>query len=170
MLICGVKIRFHLGMGCMAGLLMACDPPSPSPKPQPPAPPTATHHSTATIPDGQAVKAALDTVLALARAGNCVDMAPLLAFHGERSSDAWHRALRYEVEAEKLEVEKECAKLQVLVTGLASHTCEEFATEVEDEGEWLIWKVTLAYQDGDTELRSFAFLQVKGTYLLGDIN
>jgi hypothetical protein len=120
--------------------------------------------------DGEAVKAALTTILTHAQMGDCESMAPLLAYKTGNSPDTWHRGLRYDVEPEKLEAEKECAKLQVLVTGMQQYIFTEFATEQEQEGEWLIWKVKLQYQGGESAEKAFAFLEVADGYILGDID
>jgi hypothetical protein len=97
-------------------------------------------------------------------------MAPFLIFNDGKSADSWHRGLRYDVEAEKLAAEKECAKLQVFVTGLQTYEFYEFATEQEHEGEWLIWKVRFHYSDGGPDEKAFAFLKGANGYLLGDID
>lgn len=139
------------------------DPPSVAAIDSQPATPT-------TAADGEPVKQALHLILNLAKIGDCANMAPLLAFQEGEGSDIWHRGLRYDVIEEQLAAEKECAKLQVLVTGLQGYTFQEFSSEQEDEGEWLIWKVALQYQDGETDEKIFAFLRVPKGYLLGDID
>ena len=119
--------------------------------------------------DGKPVQASLDSIIHHARMGDCEGMASWLVFKTGNSAESWKRSLRYDDAQEQLAVEKECAKLQVLVTGLQDYAYLEFATTQEKEGEWLIWKVKLLYQDGESEVSTFAFLKVANSYLLGDI-
>jgi hypothetical protein len=119
--------------------------------------------------DGKPVQAALDSILHHARQGDCEGMAPWLVFKSGNTAETWKRSLRYNDDEEQLAIEKECAKLQVLVTGLQDYSYVEFASTQDAEGEWLIWKVKLNYQDGENEASTFAFLKVGDRYLLGDI-
>jgi hypothetical protein len=118
--------------------------------------------------DGGPAKEALNLILELAKAGDCETIAPLLTY--KSGVDAWRRGMRYHVLEERLEAEKECAKLQVIATGLQRIDFLEFSRDVEREGEWLVWTVRLSYQDGTTEQKAFAFLNVSGSHLLGDID
>lgn len=120
--------------------------------------------------DAGAVKRALLDLLELAKAGDCAGLAPSIALRVGTGDDVWHRGLRYEVEEEKLEADKECAMLQVIVTGLQETRFLEFTTVDEREGEWLVWNVELKYADGTVEQKAFAFLNANGLYLLGDID
>ncbi|MFM2376496.1 MAG: hypothetical protein RLZZ165_1593 [Bacteroidota bacterium] len=117
---------------------------------------------------GGPAKEALNLILDLAKAGDCETIAPLLAY--KSGADAWKRGMHYNVLEERLEAEKECAKLEVIVAGLQHLEFLEFSTDVEREGEWLIWIVKLSYEDGTTEEKAFAFLNVSGIHLLGDID
>ena len=146
-MICGMKLRYVLGILLLSAFGFACKP-SPQPKP------------------AEAAK----TIVAQDSAIESNTTSPLLVYREGDGNDAWHRGLRYEIPEEQLAAEKECAKLQVLVTGLQAHEYLEFATEKEREGEWLIWKVALHYQDGENDEKVFAFLKIGAQYLLGDID
>ncbi|MBP6721500.1 MAG: hypothetical protein KA239_04200 [Bacteroidia bacterium] len=168
-----MKLRYVLGILLLSAFGFACKP-SPQPKPAEAAKTMVAQdsaiESNTSSADGEPVKAALDSILQKARLGDCNGMAPLLVYREGDGNDAWHRGLRYETPEEQLAAEKECAKLQVLVTGLQAHEYLEFATEKEREGEWLIWKVALHYQDGENDEKVFAFLKIGAQYLLGDID
>lgn len=120
--------------------------------------------------DEQKVGAALNTILELAQKGACEQLAAHMVYHDTLSPGAWHRSLDYAVESEQIAADKECAKLQVIVMGMESHTLTEFATVTEDEGEWLIWEVIFEREDKTTERKKFGFLKVEDQYLLGDID
>jgi hypothetical protein len=165
--------RHFLAVALVICLLSACEQqPQANPKGGTTTVPVDT---VATLPKtnaagGEPIKEVLNQILTFAKAGDCAGMAPMLAYHEGKGSDTWHRGLNYEVLEEQLAAEKECAKLQVIVTGLQNHTFQEFATAQEAEGEWLVWKVKLQYQGEETDERAFAFLKVGDSYLLGDID
>ncbi|MFN8398077.1 MAG: hypothetical protein U0176_25900 [Bacteroidia bacterium] len=150
-------------------VVMACEPKSGPPK-------IATTDSIPDRPkpqhaaDEQQVGAALNTILELAQKGACEELAEHLVYHDTLSPGAWQRSIDYAVESEQIAADKECAKLQVIVMGMASHTLTEFATVTEDEGEWLIWEVLFEREDNTTERKKFGFLRVGEQYLLGDID
>ena len=136
--------------------------PTSSPDPKPASPLASAN--------GEAVKAALDKLLDLAQNGECSAMAPLIALSHSDTDDDWKRSMRYDVPNERVKVDKECARLQVLVADLKGHKFQDFSQEDESEGQWNIWTVGLQYNDGNTEIHSFAFLPNGNGYLLGDID
>lgn len=168
-----MKLRYSFGILLLSFLGFACQPSTKSNAAKP-STLTVSADSVAinetTLPDGEPIKAALDSIFAHARLGDCIGMATKLVYKEGDGSDTWHRGMRYDVPEEQLATEKECAKLQVLVTGLQEHRYLEFATAKEKEGEWLIWKVALQYQDGESDEKVFAFLKIGEDYLLGDID
>ncbi|MEY3442967.1 MAG: hypothetical protein RLZZ519_1248 [Bacteroidota bacterium] len=161
----GILLLLAFGFACQSGTKSSATDPT---KTVLPADSEATN--VATTRDGEPIKAALDSIFDHAMHGDCIGMASMLVYKEGDGSDTWHRGMRYEVPEEQLATEKECAKLQVLVTGLQEHRYLEFATEQEKEGEWLLWKVALQYQDGESDEKVFAFLKVGEDYLLGDID
>lgn len=117
---------------------------------------------------GEELKEPLNQLLELAKQGNCKAMDGKLARH--EKSGPWKHSLSYSDEQERLEIEKMCAKLQVMVAGLDHVEFAEFIRETESEGEWNVWEVVLHYQDGSSEKNAFAFLPSDQGYLLGDID
>ncbi len=120
--------------------------------------------------DGKAVRSAVEQLLDAAKNGDCAAMAPLLALRDTDTPEDWKRGMRYETPAEKVAVDKQCAQLQVIVTGLKTYDFKEFAQEKESEGNWNIWVLDMQYEDGTQEKRSFAFLAQGNGYILGDID
>jgi hypothetical protein len=120
--------------------------------------------------DGEAVKAAVEQLFALAQLGDCGAMSSVIALSHTDTDQDWKRSLRYDSPTERVMADKECARLQVLVADLKAHRFIEFAQEDESEGQWNIWVVELQYNDGNAEQHSFAFLPSGNGYLLGDID
>lgn len=162
--------RYLLALGLVLPmLLLSCEPKTGAPRipsaDSIPAQPKSLHAA-----DGGQVGAALNTILELAQRGACEDLAGHIVYQDTLSPGAWNRPLDYTVESEQIAADKECAKLQVMVMGMESHTLTEFATVTEDEGEWLIWEVLFEREDSSTERKKFGFLKVGNRYLLGDID
>lgn len=164
-----MKTRF---LGLLAALIVlasACNK-TPATTSNPPADKPVTTPKPTEGGEGDAVKAAVQQLLDLATAGNCAAMAPLLALNNSNTPEDWKRGMNYDTPKEKVAVDKQCAKLQVIVTGLKDYTFEEFSKEKESEGEWNIWVVAMHYEDGSDETRTFAMLAQGNGYLLGDID
>ena len=125
---------------------------------------------TADAKDKEAVKKATKHLFEVALAGDFSQAASLLAYRGKDKSRAWKSACKYKNEEEKAYVNKVCAKIQVILEGLKSHTYTEFIQEKEREGTWNVWVLDLKYEDGNEAQKAFAFLKIGGKYLLGDID
>lgn len=115
-------------------------------------------------------KATLDRLFALAKDGNCKGMPSMLIYRGENKAEMWKRSLSYSNPDERIEIEKRCGILQVLVMDLKETTFVEFSQEQESEGLWNIWEVKMDYLDGSAEKKFFAFLPINGGYALADID
>jgi hypothetical protein len=163
-------ILFYLICGTM--LLTACDH-STAPS-QTAATPAATKPETvkpeANSAEGEAVKAALEHLFEVAKTADCEKLAGLLVCKDGPEDQAWKRTLRYDLSAEKLAADKQCAMLQVLTTDLKSQSYKTFSQETAKEGQWYVWVVALAYADGSEEEKTFGFLKIDGSFALGDID
>lgn len=120
--------------------------------------------------DGEDVKDVLEKLLGLVHKDNFADAAPLIAYRGDDQARRWKSTCNYQAEDEKQYVDKLCAKLQALQSGLEKKQYLEFIREKESEGEWNVWVVQLIYEDGNKEETAFAFLKIGDSYALGDID
>jgi hypothetical protein len=162
--------RYFIGLAAsLMLLLMACNQPAGTGVQLPPTPKPILEPGK-TTEGGEPVKKAVEQLLDLAKVGDCAAMAPLLALRQSNTDQDWKRGMRYDTPTERAAVDKQCAQLQVIMTGLKAHTYKEFAQEKESEGEWNIWTVEMLYEDGSQEDRAFAFLRNGNGFILGDID
>lgn len=164
-----MKSLLLIGIGLVACCIVACKPAS-KPRMDPKLIDSQIQAVANPSKIGEDVQAAIENLFAIARAGDCERMAPLLAFRSAGNAEAWQRGLHYEDPVENVEVNKTCAHLQVMLVDMESHTYKEFAKETESEGEWNIWTLELSYVDGTHDRQAFAFLNIDGVWLLGDID
>ncbi len=165
--------RHFIGLAALLILLlMACNQPATTSATGGPVaePPKAILEPGGTAEGGEPVKKAVEQLLDLAKVGDCAAMAPLLALRQSNTDQDWKRGMRYDTPTERAAVDKQCAQLQVMMTGIKTHTYKEFAKEKESEGEWNIWTVEMLYEDGNQENRAFAFLRNGNGFILGDID
>lgn len=94
--------------------------------------------------------------------------AAYVVYRGPDAARNWKDLANYDDAKEKRRVDDVVAR----VRGLLARGAPKFGafrSERESEGEWLVWEVT--FGEGDVAKKAqFAFLDVKGTLALGDID
>lgn len=117
------------------------------------------------------VKNALQTLIRSCDAGDYKAAGELMIYSGDNVDMKWKEPVNYLNEEDKPYVEKTCAKLESVLHGSKELEFKEFSTEKESEGEWLIWLVSVKYEDGSSHDAYFAFLPYgPSQYGLGDID
>lgn len=120
---------------------------------------------------GNEVKNALQNLIRACDAGDYKAAGELMIYRGDNVDMKWKEPVNYLNEEDKPYVEKTCAKLESVLHGSKELEFKEFSTEKESEGEWLIWLVSVKYEDGTSHDVYFAFLSYgPSQYGLGDID
>ncbi|MHC5010788.1 MAG: hypothetical protein ACYTG6_07530 [Planctomycetota bacterium] len=113
-------------------------------------------------------KAALLTLFEHVNAGRASEAAGHIVYRGTDADRKWKDVYAYEDEDDKRSVDRAIAEIRDLLSGGAP-TFEEFMSETESEGEWLIWRVRFGEGDG-AKTGLFACLDIDGTIAVGDID
>ena len=92
-----------------------------------------------------------------------------IVYRGEDKSRRWKDFSDYTRENEKQHVDEICARINKTVNQDSRYQLLDYATNKESEGTW--HTVTVAYSKNGEERRAlFAFLFIKGRFVLGDID
>lgn len=119
---------------------------------------------------GEQAMETLQTLFALVLSDAHDSAAHYIAYRGLERSDDFTRAFNYASPDERVEVDKVCTKIKVMLHNLAETRFLEFSTENESEGEWQVWQVEFVQADGNSTQAAFALLDAQGQLLLGDID
>lgn len=167
-----VGLLLGLGVACSSGSEQGstADKRATAPATEKPVPADPEPQPAATSGAAKEVRETVEELFEICQNGDFSQAAALLVYRGDDPERKWKSPMNYEKESERLDVNKRCAQLQVLLTGLKSHEFLEFFQETESEGEWNIWTMAFEYEDGTREEQSLAFLRVDQAYLLGDID
>jgi len=117
---------------------------------------------------GESVREELQSLMDLVAAGKTEEM--LFAYKGEDPDRVWKEPYNHELPAEKTEIQKMAAQLEVIFTGMSDIKFESFQMEEESEGVWHVWLTRISYEDGNQEEVAFAFLPLGDRFMLGDID
>jgi hypothetical protein len=111
-----------------------------------------------------AVRARLSELLALAEKGDAAAAAGYVVYRDPDETRKWKDVCDYAREGDRMPVDSVLRQIgEVLKSGPLAP--QGFQRDTESEGEWLI----LTYTAGERRV-AFAFLAIKGTYALGDID
>ena len=156
----------------LLGLLAACgdDGPPLNKRGNEPAPEggngaAAEDPSSAPVAKDAAVKAALEVSFQLVRK----DKNEEAAGHIVSRSQGWKSVCNYADPADKKRVDGMCARTKRLLGDYRPVMFEEFRSERESEGEWLVWKVAIG-EGAHVDRQWFACLMIDGKPALGDID
>ncbi len=116
--------------------------------------------------DGVAARArtAIEGMLATVAAEDRKGLAPHIAYRGGDAARKWKDGSNYDAKDEKSRVDQMFSQIQFLAMK-GKPSFDEFATEKESEGTWLLWHMTFGEKKA-----VFACLEAGGKILLGDID
>lgn len=119
------------------------------------------------------VKSKIKTrVLELTDACRAVDKTPAISrfvYRGDDLARKWKSALRPDDPGALAFVTDACKRITAGLSASVRPEFTNFSAEVESEGVWLVWEVR--FEGNGTVVReAFAFLEVDGDYLLGDVD
>ncbi|MCB9252338.1 MAG: hypothetical protein H6605_07700 [Flavobacteriales bacterium] len=101
--------------------------------------------------------------------GSFYKAAPFIVYRGDDKNRSWKDASDYANEIEKKGVDHICLKINNTVNRDENYRIVGFRMETESEGTWYALKLTYM-KNGVQKTAEFAFLKIKGLYLLGDID
>lgn len=136
------------------------------PKKEPPAPEPETKPS---LSKDEAVKQAALKLFEHCKNGENDKAAAYIIYRGPDVERKWKSVYRYDVEDEKEQVDEICADIKQQLAASSSYEFTRFETETESEGEWLVWEVEFQ-MGGSVDKLYFAFLKIRDSYALGDID
>ncbi len=136
------------------GLLAGCgEPPRHSP---------AKHE--AEVKTKRRVVAEITRMFGMVTAKDRAGLAPFIAYRGNDKARKWKDGSNYDAADEKSRVDQVFSKIEFLMMS-GSPTFEEFESETESEGTWLVWHIGFG-----NKRAAFACLEVDGKIILGDID
>ena len=115
------------------------------------------------------VKHRLQELFGLCRSDSISLAAGYCVYRGPDKPRRWRDVYRPDVPEERKEVRDICAEIKARLEQSDRYEFENFATKRESEGIWYVWQLKFS-RGSASEAVSFAFLKVKGHYLLGDID
>lgn len=136
---------------------------------QPAKPEPAVHHDADEEGDRKKVEAAFETIFKAVQSGDKTLYHTFFVYRGSDQQRAWKDYLNVGNAEEKLQADKMWAEMMVMMQGATSYQVKKYFTETESEGTWHLLVVNIKRESGDEE-NTFAFLQVKGGYAIGDID
>ena len=119
---------------------------------------------------GEPSKEALQALFGLVLSDAYDSAAHYIAYRGLERTDDFTRSFNYASPDERVEVDKVCTKIKVMLHDLTETRFLEFYTEKESEGEWQVWQMEFVHEDGESTQAAFGLLDVQGQMLLGDID
>ncbi len=116
------------------------------------------------------VKNQLRNLIQLVRVQDNKSCAPLMVYRGENLKRKWKDTCNYSFEEDKLHVDKNVARIRMLLDESHSHTFVAYRSDRESEGIWHVVETEFDLVEGKIRTVSFAFLKIGNTYCLGDID
>ena len=160
-------------------LLAACGAPSThvepvapleAPAPAPPNPPEEPGPEPAgPLAEDDAVKQRIEELFMLCKNGDYDEAAGYIVYRGEDELRQWKTVCDYSIEEDRKATHGVCNRVSAALSASDSWEFEDFETEEESEGLWLVWEVVF-WKGGQRQVVIFAFLEVEGVYALGDID
>lgn len=174
-------VSFLLALGCVGCCGVCCEAkcaPTPAPSAGPVAPyrgPLAVEAPRAVPPQraepatpAEATQARLAAFFEVVRAQVPAAAAPFIVYRGPDGARNWKDLANYANEDEKERVDGLFKETWGLLQ-LGAPRFLTFRSERESEGQWLVWQVAFGEATGAKTV-DFAWLDVKGTLGLGDID
>ena len=127
-----------------------------------------SHSITAQSKKSEKIKSTLIELFEYCANNNYNGASKLLAYSGEDSVRRWVDTYDYSNDSDKKDIESLCKEVKSIVVSGGEFEFTEFTTKKETEGVWNIWLVE--FQKGSKKKAYFAFLKIKGSYALGDID
>lgn len=119
--------------------------------------------------DKEKVKQTIIKMFELVEAGKSNELAEYIVYRGNDKVRKWKDYCRYDNPEEKHQVQNLHQKIVIKYLPY-KYEFVKFQTQKESEGEWLVWEMKFYTEGDDPREVYFAFLKVKGQYLLGDID
>ncbi len=136
---------------------------------QPEEPPAAEPETKEPLAKDEAVKQAALKLFEHCKNGENEQAAAYIIYRGKDVDRKWKSVYRYDVEEEKKPVDEICADIKQMLSASSSYEFKQFETETESEGEWCVWEVEFQMASG-ADKAYFAFLRIRDSYALGDID
>ncbi len=95
--------------------------------------------------------------------------APYIVYRGEDAKRKWKTAADYSKSEDKTGVDAVCEKINQTVNQDKNYKIVQYFTEKESEGTWHVLMVTFIKKSVEKKA-AFAFLNINGKFLLGDID
>ncbi len=133
--------------------------PAAEPEAEPAGPPTTE----------EAVRQRIEELFTLCKDGEYETAAGYIVNRGEDELRQWKTVHDYSTEESRKAVHGVCNTLNAYLSASDSWQFEDFETEEESEGVWLVQEVAF-WKGGQMQTLILAFLEVEGVYALGDID
>jgi hypothetical protein len=101
--------------------------------------------------------------------GEFYNAAPYVIYRGKNTRRQWKDFADYMKEEEKKEVDNICLKINDTVNQDTSYKIIQYLTKLESEGKWHVLIVSYM-RKGVLKHTAYAFLKIKGSFGLGDID
>ncbi len=117
----------------------------------------------------EVVRERIEELFELCRSGDFDAAAGYIVYRGDDASLRWKTVYDYATAEGQKAVHGTCNRINAFLSASDSWQFEEFETEQEGEGTWLVWEVSFLKGD-ERKVVYFAFLEVQGVHALGDID
>jgi hypothetical protein len=161
-------LRPYLALFLATALAGCGDDPAPPPSTPPPARTGGPMTVAPAATPAEATRARLTAFFDVVKAGNPAAGAPFVVYRGPDEARNWKDLVNYANEDEKERADGLFTETRKLMQRGAPRFVT-FRSEKESEGQWLVWQVAFGEGPGAKTV-DFAWLEVKGTLALGDID
>jgi hypothetical protein len=118
---------------------------------------------------GRAVKKRLTELFAACRANDYAKAAKYIVYRGSDEKREWRVPYNYSNAEDREAVRKICDRINAELTLDRTPTFVNFVLHKEGKQEWGVWEV-LFEGESQQQRMLFAFVKIKGKYLLGDVD
>jgi hypothetical protein len=118
---------------------------------------------------GRAVKKRLTELFAACRANDYAKAAKYIVYRGSDERREWRVPYNYSNAEDREEVRKICDRINAELVLDRAPAFVNFVLHREGKQEWGVWEV-LFEAESQRQRLLFAFVKVKGKYLLGDVD
>ena len=120
-------------------------------------------------PAKKEVKAAVKSLIAACKAGNFPEVTGMMAYTGSNKKLKYKSILNPKKNAHVKQAKKLCKKINNDINKKGDLTYTTFTEEEESEGMWYVWEIHYPSR-GVKEAAYFAFMKIKGKYVLADLD
>jgi hypothetical protein len=117
----------------------------------------------------EAIKSVLVKLFDASKAKNFTAASEFIIYRGADKTREWKDTYKISNATELDEVKRICKKIKALLDLSSGYEFKRMAIEKESEGEWFIQEVEFK-SGGQNLITRFAFLNVNGNFILGDID